>query len=382
MPCLYETDDNGKTMLQKTPLYETHLKYGAKITPFGGWAMPVSYKSVLAEHHAVRNSCGVFDVSHMGEITVSGTKSFEFLQAHTINDLRKLSVGKGQYSAILNHEGGIIDDIIIYQRSPDSYFICVNASNIQKDYDWLDFQAKKWSSNVHVRNESQNWGQLAIQGPTSSLALCSLLKDSDFASLKYMEIREINVQQWKGALARTGYTGEKGFELYLPPMALTHCWEKIMETASTSHVQPIGLGARDTLRLESCYLLYGNDMDEKTTPFEAGISWACKLDKGNFVGRESLLNQKSKPLSKQIFAFKMLEDGIPRHDMSAYTIDNVFLGKITSGSVLPSVGGAGGMASLDPRKIKLGDRFFVDIRGNRKSAQIFSKPLYSSKVKD
>jgi aminomethyltransferase len=369
-------------MLQKTPLYETHLKYGAKVVPFGGWAMPVSYKSVISEHHAVRNSCGLFDVSHMGEITVSGTKSFDFLQAHTINDLRKLSVGKGQYSALLNHNGGIIDDIIIYQRGGDSYFICVNASNIQKDFEWLDIQAKKWSSNVLVRNESNNWGQLAIQGPNSEQALKPLLKDSDLVGLKYMEIREINIQQWKGALARTGYTGERGYELYLPPMALTYCWERIMETAPLTQVQPIGLGARDTLRLESCYLLYGNDMDENSTPLEAGISWACKLDKGNFIGRESLINQKSKPLSKLIFAFKMLEDGIPRHDMDAYTNDNQPLGKITSGSVLPSVGGAGGMASLDPRKVKLGDHFLVDIRGNKKLAQIVSKPLYAAKVKD
>lgn len=369
-------------MLQKTPLYEVHLKYGAKIIPFGGWAMPVSYKGVLQEHHAVRNTCGLFDVSHMGEIVVSGPKSFDFLQAHTMNDLRKLNVGKGQYSAFLNHEGGIIDDIIVYQKSHDNYFICVNASNIQKDFEWLDSQAKKWSSSVHVRNESNNWGQIAVQGPHSSLALSSLLKDFDFKALPYMEMREIKIQKWNGLLARTGYTGEKGYELYLPSMALPFSWEKIMETAPTSSVQPVGLGARDTLRLEACYMLYGNDMDDKTTPFEAGISWACKLDKGNFVGRESLLSQKSKLLSKQIFAFKMLDDGIPRHEMPAYSLDDEPIGKVTSGSVLPTVGGAGGMASLDPRKVKIGDRFFVDIRGKKKLANVVTKPLYLSRVKD
>ena len=369
-------------MIQKTDLYETHVKYGAKIVPFGGWAMPLSYKGVLAEHHAVRKACGLFDVSHMGEIIVSGSKSFDFLQAHTINDLRKLSVGKGQYSALLNHRGGMIDDIIVYQLAPDSYFICVNAANIQKDFEWLEGQSKKWSSNIHVKNESQNWGQLAIQGPKSLEALSLLFEKLDTTSLPYMSVKEVNILQWKALLARTGYTGEKGYELYVPTMALTHCWEKIMETAPKTQVQPIGLGARDTLRLESCYLLYGNDMDEDTNPLEAGIAWACKLEKGNFVGRESLINQKNKPLTKQIFAFIMIEDGIPRNSMEAFTLSGESLGKITSGSVLPTVGGSGGMALLDPQKIKIGDQFYVDIRGKKKLATIVPKPLYQPKIRD
>ncbi len=351
--------------------------------------MPVSYGSVLNEHHAVRKDCGLFDVSHMGELLVSGPKSLEFLQQHTINDLTKLSIGAGQYSAILNETGGMIDDVIVYRVASEDYFICVNASNIDKDFHWLNTKSKPWSQRhqVQVENQSDSWGQLAIQGPKANLALEPLFGAEKLEDFQYMQIREVLFRGQRCLLARTGYTGEVGFELYAPPGVLPQLWEELMGTSNLSGIKPIGLGARDTLRLEACYLLYGNDMNEEVSPLEAGIGWACKLGKGVFVGSEALVAQKAAGLKRQIFAFKMVDEGIPRHDMLAYSKDAAqgttpkALGMVTSGSVLPTVGGAGGMALLDPRHIKVGDQFYVDIRGKLKTALVVPRPLYKAKVK-
>lgn len=395
------SNDQEKNPARKTALYETHLKYGAKIVPFGGWNMPVSYGSVLNEHHAVRNGCGLFDVSHMGEIVVSGPSSLNFLQRLTINDLSKLRIGEGQYSAMLHESGGMIDDIIVYRLAAETYFICVNASNIEKDFQWL-FQNAKDRSGVRVEDQSNSWGQLAIQGPHSLLALSSIFDDKQLKSLQYMQIMETSFRGLRCLIARTGYTGERGYEVYSPPSTLPPMWESLMETADKTGIKPIGLGARDTLRLEACYLLYGNDMNDEVSPLEAGIGWACKLEKGDFIGATALRSQKTEGLKRKLFAFKMIDDGIPRHDMRAYSnskaslvsaetctsqdftsdLKNISLGWITSGSVLPSVGGAGGMALLDPHQVKIGDRFFVDIRGKLKAAVITERPLYKAKVKE
>jgi aminomethyltransferase len=367
---------------KKTPLYDTHKLAGAKIVPFGGWLMPVSYTSVLGEHKAVREKAGLFDVSHMGEVFVRGTGAADFIQNVTINDVNRLKDGSGQYSAILMPNGGMIDDLIIYRLTASEFLICVNASNITKDYLWLQEQAKG-RANVTVTNESDKYGQLAVQGPNATHAVDALLTGADkakLAAMNYMDIMKVSFFGEPAYLARTGYTGELGYEMYVPAKVVARCWTALLETANKTGIEPIGLGARDTLRLEACYLLYGNDMNETVSPLEAGIGWATRLEKPDFVGKAALVSQKAAGLKRSSMAFVMDGDGIPRHDMQVFK-GNELVGKVTSGSVLPTVGGAGGMALLDPRAVKIGDTIEIDVRGKRKLAKVVKKPLYQARVK-
>jgi aminomethyltransferase len=367
---------------KKTALFEMHKSLNAKIVPFGGWAMPVSYTSVLQEHKAVREQCGIFDVSHMGEIFVSGKNASYFLQKITINDINRLKVGGGQYSAILNESGGMIDDLIIYKLAEDNYLICVNASNKDKDYNWIKSQSLK-EPGVLVEDKSDEYSQIAVQGPTSPKVMEAILPAADAQSLMtmdYMQIKKIRAFNHDMYFARTGYTGEWGYEIYLPNKAAASVWEALLSTHGKTGVCPIGLGARDTLRLEACYLLYGNDMNDTVSPLEAGIDWATRLEASDFIGKEALLKQKSEGITRKNFAFKMEGDGIPRHDMEVF-VGNERVGLVTSGSVLPTVGGAGGMALLDPRKVKIDDQIEIDVRGKRKLARVTKKPLYKAKVR-
>lgn len=354
--------------------------------------MPVSYTSVLNEHHAVRQGCGLFDVSHMGEIFVSGTDATSFLNFVTINDVTKLQPGAGQYTAMLTPTGGMVDDLIMYQLSTDKYLLCVNASNIKKDYDWLSAHTKNFD--VTCENLSEGYAQLAIQGPTSLKALDGLFARSDqesIANLSYMQISPVKlceklsteaVSQKKGAhalstyIARTGYTGEFGFEIYLPSHLASIAWGYL---TSNENVTPTGLGARDTLRLEACYLLYGNDMDETVSPLEAGISWATKMDKGDFIGKDALTAGRSAGVKRKMIAFKLQDSAIARTGMSIYK-EGALIGTVTSGSVLPTVGGAGGLALVEANAVKIGDSIEIDVRGKRKSANVVKKPLYSART--
>lgn len=368
--------------VKKTPLYDIHKQAGAKLVPFGGWLMPVSYSSVLGEHKAVRERAGLFDVSHMGEVFVRGAGAADFIQSITINDVGRLADGSGQYSAILHDSGGMIDDLIIYRLHADEFLICVNASNITKDYLWIKEQAKG-RAHVSVTDESDSFGQLAVQGPNSKQAVEALLTGEALAKLgrlDYMQIMSATICGEAGYIARTGYTGEWGYEIYVPATIVARCWTALLATAPETSIEPIGLGARDTLRLEACYLLYGNDMDDLVSPLEAGINWATRLDTADFIGKAALVAQKAAGLKRLNMAFIMDGDGIPRHDMQVYK-NNELVGKVTSGSVLPTVGGAGGMAMLDPRAVKVGDTVEVDIRGKRKPARIVQKPIYKARVK-
>jgi aminomethyltransferase len=371
---------DAKTENRKTPLYDAHVALKAKMIPFGGWVMPVSYEGVLAEHKTVREACGIFDVSHMGEVRCKGPEAVKFLQWLTINDINKLKIGGGQYSAILNDQAGMIDDLIIYRLAEDEFFICINASNRDKDFAWIKEKSK--SFNVTVTNESDDWAQIAIQGPKSTDVLAAILSASDanaMRALPYTNIMTATISGKASLLARTGYTGEMGYELYIPKAVAHNTWMALLEHSPKFGVKPIGLGARDTLRLEACYLLYGNDMNDHVTPLEAGISWATKIDKGDFIGRDLLAKQKSAGVKRQIQAFKMMDDGIPRHGMKVFVGDNE-VGEVTSGSVLPTVGGSGGMA-LVSTSLKDGDEFFVDIRGAKKRAKIVKRPLYAARTK-
>ena len=371
--------DTNDTSL-KTPLYNQHKACGAKVIEFGGWLMPVSYTSVLAEHKAVREKCGVFDVSHMGEVRVKGPQAEAFVQHITMNDAAKLKPGQGQYSALLNESGGMIDDLIVYRLGVDEFFICINAANRAKDFQWISSHAK--SFNIEVTNESDRWAQLAVQGPTSLEAMLAIIDPADRSTLDalpYTNIAKARVAGRECLVARTGYTGEHGYEIYLPADHAEKLWLALLGTASKSGIVPVGLGARDTLRLEACYLLYGNDMNDETTPLEAGVAWAVKLNKPGFIGKEALVQQKAIGTKQKIVALKMKEDGIPRHGMTVYWRGEP-AGFVTSGSVLPTVGGAGGMAMVASGVVE-NDELEVDIRGKRKLATVVKRPLYSAKTK-
>lgn len=365
---------------QKTPLYEQHKAAGAKVIEFGGWLMPVSYSGVLAEHKAVREQCGIFDVSHMGEVRVKGADAERFMQHVTMNDAAKLKAGQGQYSALLNDSGGMIDDLIVYRLAADEYFICINAANRSKDFDWIAHQAKSFK--VQVANESDKWAQLAVQGPRSLDAMRAVIDPAERKSLEELPYTNIMSARISGAeclVARTGYTGEHGYEIYLPASHGVKAWSDLLATSPVTGIVPVGLGARDTLRLEACYLLYGNDMNEQTTPLEAGVAWAVKLAKPAFIGKDALVKQKTEGPRQKIVAFKMKEDGIPRHGMTIYWRGEP-AGFVTSGSVLPTVGGAGGMAMVSSA-IQESDEIEIDVRGKRKIAQVVKRPLYSAKTK-
>ncbi len=364
---------------KKTPLHAFHKKLKAKMVPFGGWDMPVQYESVLAEHKWVREECGIFDVSHMGEIVVSGDEALPYLQKLTVNDLSKLEIGHGQYSALPTEDAGFVDDLIIYRTGEKEYFLCVNASNVDKDFAWLSKHVGTFK--VSVKNESANWAQLAIQGPKSEETLAVLLSAADkntLSNLPYTHIMTTTIHGHKSWIARTGYTGEKGYEIYIPNAIAEQTFAELLEKTSA---KPIGLGARDTLRLEACYLLYGNDMDETVSPIEAGISWAVRFEKGDFLGKAKMEAQKAGTLpARKMVAFKLEDDGIARHGMDVYVGDKK-VGTVTSGSVLPTVEGAGGMALIAKDAGNIGDTVEIDIRGKRKLARLVKRPLYSAKVK-
>lgn len=371
----------SQSQLKQTSLHAEHLKAGAKMVDFGGWHMPIQYSGVIKEHQAVRTNCGVFDVSHMGELRVKGKDAVEFLQKVTINDVSKLAEGQGQYTAFLNESGGMVDDLILYQLASQDYLLCVNAANTQKDFDWICAQSEKASfADLSIQNESSVWSQLAVQGPLSRECLSKALPVTAaiLPTLDYMNIASVQWGENEVLVARTGYTGEHGYEVYLPNKLAPKLFTALIEVGVT----PIGLGARDTLRLEACYLLYGNDMDDTVSPIEAGIGWAVKLDKGEFVGRDRILKDKD-PENKhrrKMVGFIMQEKAIPRAGMELYKGEQL-VGLVTSGSFLPSLEQSGGMALVDKTAVAVDDEIQVDVRGKRKLAKIVKRPLYSPKVK-
>ena len=367
----------NQSELKKTSIHATHLALGAKMIPFGDWDMPIQYEGVLKEHQAVRNHSGIFDVSHMGEILIQGSEATAFLQHLTINDVSKLEAGNGQYTAMLNERGGFVDDLILYRLQDKKYLLCVNASNDKKDYDWLVKNSSRFE--VDIEHASDQFGQIAVQGPESQAALAAILDRDNIQKLEklsYMDIAEFEFLGKTSLIARTGYTGELGYELYLPEDIAEKTFARLAEVS-----KPIGLGARDTLRLEACYLLYGNDMNEGGSPIEAGIGWATKVESKDFIGKSVVLSHKEKDRPrKQLIAFTMEDKGIARNEMTVYLKDRK-IGAVTSGGFLPTLEVAGGLALVDRGAVKIGDTVEIDIRGKRKLAKVARKPLYSAKVK-
>jgi aminomethyltransferase len=354
--------------LKKTPLHEVEKALGGKMVDFGGWELPVQFSGILEEHDAVRNDVGVFDVSHMGELTVRGPQALELLQRTTSNDVSKLVDGRAHYTGLLYPNGGFVDDILIYQIAPNDYFVVVNASNADKDFEWLQQAAQ--GMDVDVQNVSADYAQLAIQGPNAERVLQTMTA-VPLAPIKYYHFDRGDVDGAPAIISRTGYTGEDGFEIYVAPEHAPRILQKLVDAG----VKPCGLGARDTLRLEAKMALYGNDIDQTTTPIEADLGWIVKLEKGDFTGREVLAREKQEGPRRKLVGFEMVDRGIARHGYPI--VDGTEeIGVVTSGTHSPTLKKAIGLAYLPLDKSAPGSEFNVLIRGKETRARVVKTPFY------
>jgi aminomethyltransferase len=365
---------------KKTPLYEAHLKMGARMTEFGGWIMPVEYSGIIDEHLTVRSKIGVFDLSHMGEIFITGKDASNCLQKLITNDLSRLYDGKALYSPMCKPDGGIVDDLVIYRFSENRYMMVVNAANIEKDYAWILENASLTHgthSHAQISNRSQEIALVAVQGRLSESSL-QPLASVDLSKISYYHFAEGHIADLEAVISRTGYTGEDGFELYAEAKHAEKLWEAVMEAAKKAGAKPIGLGARDTLRLEMKYALYGNDIDESTSPLEAGLSWTVALDKGDFIGREALLGQKKAGLSRRLVGFKMSDRGIARSHYPIFKADSQIgpIGMVTSGSPSPSLKENIGLGYVKTEFSNIGTEIEIEIRGRRAKAVVVKTPFY------
>jgi aminomethyltransferase len=355
--------------LKRTPFTDLHVAAGAKIVPFAGFEMPVQYPTgITAEHHAVRKGVGLFDVTHMGEFEVTGKDALKFVSYITSNDPNALAVGQVQYSSFLHPSGGIVDDCLVY-RFADKVMLVVNASNCAKDWENANRYAKQFD--VKLVDRSDETALLALQGPKAEETLQPLTK-TDLSKIGYYHFAEGEVAGLPCLISRTGYTGEDGFELYHAIPDARKMWDAVM---SRPGIVLCGLGCRDSLRLEVNYPLYGNDLDDETTPLEAGLNWIVKLKKDDFVGKSALVEQKAKGLTRKLAAFKLTEKGFPRHGMPVI-VDGQEFGVVRSGTVSPSVGDAIGTAYLPVAKAAVGTTFQVDIRGKRVGAVVVEAPFW------
>ncbi len=354
--------------LKKTPLYELERQLGGKLVDFGGWELPVQYSGIIEEHQAVRERAGVFDVSHMGEMTVRGPAALELLQKTTCNDVSKLDDGRAQYNGMLYPTAGFVDDLWIGRRAVNDYLLVVNASNSDKDFEWLADCAK--GMDVEVRNVSDDYALLALQGPQSQAILQSIT-DLDLTQLKYYRFAPATVDGAKAIVSRSGYTGEDGFEIFLAPSDAPRIMQKLLDL----RVQPCGLGARDTLRLEARMALYGNDIDHSTTPLEADLGWIVKLEKGAFLGRDVLQREKAEGPKRKLVGFEMVDRGIARHGYPVVE-GSEEIGVVTSGTHSPTLKKAIGLAYLPLDKSAQGSEFTVLIRGKETRARVVPTPFY------
>lgn len=357
--------------MKNVALNDTHIALGAKMVPFAGFNMPVQYSGINIEHETVRNAVGVFDVSHMGEFILRGEGALDLIQRVCSNDAAKLFDGKVQYSCLPNETGGIIDDLLVYRIDEKTYMLVVNASNIDKDWDWI---SKYNTGGVEIINISDRTSLLAVQGPKASQALQSLT-DIDLSSMEYYTFKKGVFAGVENVLiSATGYTGAGGFELYFEKQHSEHIWNEIFKAGAELGIKPIGLGARDTLRLEMGFCLYGNDIDDTTSPLEAGLGWITKFSK-NFVNSENLAAQKENGVSRKLVGFEMIERGIPRHDYQIFDAEGNLIGKVTSGTQSPSLQKAIGLAYVKTEFSKEGTEIFIGIRENKVLAKVVKFPF-------
>ena len=358
--------------VKRTPLYDAHVRAGGKMVPFAGWWMPVQYGSIHAEHRAVREAVGIFDVSHMGELVLDGPRALEAVQAVTTNDAAALEVDQEQYSAICREDGGIVDDCVVCRMGPERYMIVVNASNVEKDRSWIE--ARIPGDGVTLEDDSEATALLAVQGPRA-IDVVAPLADVDLADLRFYWKRDGRIAGVPATISRTGYTGEDGFELYVPADRAAEVWDALLVAGGPAGIRPCGLGARDTLRLEMKYALYGNDIDEGTNPYEAGLGWIVKLDKGPFVGSEALARVKAEGPARRLVGFRTVERGIPRPHHPVL-VDGEAVSEVRSGTMSPTLGYGIGTAYLPRASAKAGTPIAIDVRGTRVAAEVAKTPFY------
>ncbi len=359
--------------LKKTPLNARHRASGAKMVPFGGWDMPVEYSGIVAEHMAVRERAGLFDVSHMGEIEIAGKDALAAVQLISSNDAAKLAVGQTQYSGLLTPEGTFVDDLLAYRQGPSHFLLVVNAGDIAGDYAWIAEHIKPAGDAVAV-DASSRYALISIQGPASQSVL-QKLTDVDLVGMKYYWFGHGEVAGVRATVSRTGYTGEDGFEVFVPPPSADAVWLALLEAGKQANVIPCGLGARDTLRLEASMRLYGNDMDRTITALEADLGWIVGWKKDDFVGAAALRAQKAAGVKRKIVGFEMVDRGIARHGYDAY-IGNQKVGVVTSGTQTPYLKKSIGMGYLPVEHTAPDTEFDVDIRGRRTCARVIPMPFY------
>lgn len=359
--------------MKTTPFTNIHIALGAKMHEFAGYNMPIEYSGIIDEHLTVCNTIGVFDVSHMGEFWVKGPNALKFLQKVTSNDVSLLEPGKAQYSCFINNEGGIVDDFIVYYYETEKYMLVVNASNISKDWDWC---VKNNDVNAELENSSDRIAQLAIQGP-KALEVLQKLTTIDLKSIAYYHFTTGTIAGSDDVIiSNTGYTGAGGFELYFAPEQGVKIWNTIMEAGKEFGIKPIGLGARDTLRLEMGFLLYGNDMNETTTPLEAGLGWITKFSDGkNFIGRTILEDQKKEGLQRKLCGFELQEKGIPRQGYDIVNDKNEKIGVVTSGTISPTRKIGIGLGYVKPEYAKLDTKIYIQIRNQNIEAKVVKPPF-------
>ncbi|SDN41210.1 glycine cleavage system aminomethyltransferase GcvT [Alkalicoccus daliensis] len=356
-------------MGNKTPLYDSYAKYGGKTIDFGGWDLPVQFSSIKEEHHQVRNKSGVFDVSHMGEIRVTGKDTIKYLQKMLTNDISKVKDGQCQYTAMCYENGGTVDDLVLYKFSDQEVLLIVNAANIQKDYEWL---LEHRTEEVNVDNESEKFAQLAVQGPEAENIL-QTFTDTDLNNIRFFRFQnDVRLAGHAVLISRTGYTGEDGFEIYCRPEAAADIWDKVIAEG----VSPIGLGARDTLRFEAKLALYGQELSKDITPIEAGIGFAVKPDKDiKCIGYDTLKKQKEEGPERKLIGLEMIDKGIPRTDYKVLTNDKE-IGFVTTGTQSPTLGKNVGLAIVDKEYTELGTEVFVQVRKRTLKAKVVKTPFY------
>ncbi|HYL98937.1 MAG TPA: glycine cleavage system aminomethyltransferase GcvT [Blastocatellia bacterium] len=364
-------------MLKRTPLHEIHLKLGARLVEFAGWEMPVQYTGPAQEHMSVREAAGLFDVSHMGEIEIQGPKTIEFLQSLTTNDVAKLSDNQLQYSILTNEKGGVLDDLLVYRINAEYFLLVVNAGTTETDFNWLKHHAASFGVELH--NTSSAHALIALQGPKSELILQNLT-DHVLDRIPYYWSQRVEVDGVSCRVSRTGYTGEDGFEIFCTPADAPHLWNRLLVTGRESGIVSCGLAARNTLRLEAAFRLYGHDMDETTTPIEAGLAWTVKLNKGNFIGKQVLDKQRREGVSRRLVGFEV-EDRAPARDDYPIYINGAEAGKVSSGSPAPFLRKNLGLAYLPAGHNAAGSHFEIGVRGRQVPARVVETPFYKRGMK-
>ncbi len=365
-------EETAATSLRRTPLYDEHRALDARLVEFSGWEMPVQYSSILEEHRAVRTRAGLFDVSHMGEFSVEGPEALAYLQNLVPNDISKLAVHQALYTQLCQPDAGTIDDLLIYRLGENQYMMVVNAGNIDKDFAWAEQQTSNFD--VRLTNRSDETGLLALQGPEAQNILQSLT-EVDLSNIRYYHFETGKVDGIECIISRTGYTGEDGFELYCSSADVVKLWRDLLAAGKERGLLPAGLGARDTLRLEAGYCLYGHELDETTNPLEASLGWTIKLNKGEFIGHDALAKIKEQGLKRKLIGIEMVERGVSRGGYAIYA-DGRQIGALTSGAPSPTLNKNIGMGYIEAAYAVPGTPVSIDIRGKQTAAQIVALPFY------